>query len=67
MRSASAKPLVMTRTVGSPFRSSRALVATVVPSLTEPIRSAGTGSAGPEPEQLPDARHRGVTVSPGVF
>ena len=62
MRSASAKPRVMIRTVGSPFRSSRALVATVVPSRTEPIWLGGDVLAGLEAEQLPDAGHRGVGV-----
>ena len=49
MRSASPKPRVMTSTVGSPRRSSSALVATVVPSRTEPIASPGMGSPGRTP------------------
>ncbi len=49
MRRASRNPSVMTRTVGSPRRSSRALVATVVPILTAATRSAGTGSSGASP------------------
>src|SRR6266851_1802954 len=46
MRSASAKPAVMTSTVGSPLRSSSALVATVVPRRTDRIRSEGIGASG---------------------
>src|SRR6266567_4984389 len=55
MRSASANPRVMTRTVGSPLRSSSALVATVVPSRTTEIRSAGMGapSATPSRRRIP--------------
>src|SRR5258706_4876804 len=44
MRSASAKPAVMTSTVGSPLRSSSALVATVVPRRADRIRSEGIGA-----------------------
>src|SRR5659263_341196 len=51
MRSVSAKPRVMTRTVGSPFRSSRALVATVVPIRTTSISSVGIGAPGATPSR----------------
>ena len=51
IRSASPKPSVITRTVGSPFRSSSALVATVVPSRTAAIRVAGTGAPGSTPSR----------------
>ena len=40
-------------------------MATVVPSRTEAIRAAGI-SGWFEAEQLPDARHRGVTVGAGL-
>ncbi len=45
MRKASAKPAVITNTVGSPFRSNRALVATVVPILIAAISWVGMGSS----------------------
>src|SRR5512147_316157 len=51
MRSASRKPRVMTSTVGSPLRSSSALVATVVPILTAAIRSTGIGCSAATPSR----------------
>ncbi len=60
--SASPKPLVMASRVGSPLRSSRALVATVVP-----IRTASTrpGSSGPEagPVAAPSIRRMPSTAA----
>jgi hypothetical protein len=44
IRSASRKPRVVTSTTRSPRRSSRALVATVVPILTEPTSVGEIGS-----------------------
>src|SRR6478672_1603397 len=49
MREASAKPRVVTSTVGSPLRSSRALVATVVPILTAAMSATGIGSPSRTP------------------
>ncbi len=46
MRSWSRKPRVTKRTVGSPFLSRRALVATVVPIFTASMRSTGIASPG---------------------
>jgi hypothetical protein len=43
MRKASPKPRVMNSTVGSPLRSSSALVATVVPIFTASMEAAGIG------------------------
>src|SRR6266481_5777554 len=52
MRSASAKPLVMMRSVRSPLRSSSALVATVVPILTASIAAAGSAASAARPSRL---------------
>src|SRR6266581_4581150 len=49
--SASANPAVMTSTVGSPVRSSSAFVATVLPSRTSAIRSAGIAAPGGTPSR----------------
>jgi hypothetical protein len=49
VRNESAKPRVVTNTVRSPLRSSRALVATVVPIFTASMASAGMGSRAPRP------------------
>jgi hypothetical protein len=46
MRSASPRPAVIASVVGSPRRSSRALVATVVPILIASIALAGIGASG---------------------
>ena len=51
IRSASRKPRVAISSVRSPLRSSSALVATVVPILTAPIRSAGIASPAPQPRK----------------
>ena len=48
--------------VGSPRRSSRALVATVVPILTASIALAGISSPGARREQLADPLERRVVV-----
>ena len=47
MRSASPRPAVIASVVGSPRRSSKALVATVVPILTASIALAGIGASAP--------------------
>src|SRR5580704_5460730 len=51
MRNASRKPLVMSSSVRSPLRSSSALVATVVPIFTAPMRSLGIGPPGATPSR----------------
>src|SRR5579859_1487740 len=51
MRSASRKPLVMSNSVRSPLRSSSALVATVVPIFTAPMRSLGIAAPGASPSR----------------
>src|SRR6185369_3932474 len=51
MRKASRKPLVVTRSVGSPLRSSSALVATVVPILTHSTACGVTGSPAFSPSR----------------
>ncbi len=51
MRKASRNPLVTNSASRSPLRSSRALVATVVPILTTSILSAGTVSPGCTPSK----------------
>ena len=51
MRNASRKPRVVTSSVGSPLRSSSALVATVVPILTHSTRSGVTGSIAFKPSR----------------
>ena len=63
MRSASAKPRVITSAVRSPVRSSSALVATVVPIFTASIAPAGIGAPGAQAEQLADAVHRRVAIA----
>ena len=63
MRSASAKPRVVTKRVRSPLRSSSALVATVVPMRTTSMSSAGSGADGREPEQVANALDRRVVVA----
>ena len=63
MRSWSRKPRVMKSTVGSPLRSSSALVATVVPIFTASMRSTGIGSPGATPEELADAGDGRVAVA----
>ena len=65
MRSASQKPRVMTSTVGSPLRSSRALVPTVVPSRTASISPPGIGSAGATPSRCLIAATAGSGYRPG--
>ena len=52
MRKPSRKPCVVTSTVGSPLRSSKALVATVVPILTHSIWSTGMGALGLSPNKV---------------
>ncbi len=47
MRNASRKPRVITSTVGSPLRSSSALVATVVPIFTQATSSGVIDSSRP--------------------
>ena len=49
MRRTSRNPRVVTSSVRSPFRSNSALVATVVPILTAPMRSPGMASLLPIP------------------
>jgi len=56
----------MTSTVGSPLRSSSALVATVVPILTAAIRSREPAVPRRD-QQVPDARHRCVAILLGVL
>ncbi len=51
MRSASRKPRVVTSSVGSPLRSSSALVATVVPIFTDSTCSGVIGSPAPRPSR----------------
>ena len=51
MRSASRKPRVVTSSVGSPLRSSSALVATVVPIFTHSTCSGVIGSSGARPSR----------------
>ena len=46
----SLRPLLVSRSVGSPLCSKRALVATVVPILTVSILSTGIGSDGFRPK-----------------
>ena len=50
MRKASRKPLVINKTVRSPFRSNNALVATVVPILIAAICSMGIAALGESPK-----------------
>ena len=52
----------MKSTVGSPLRSSSALVATVVPIFTASMRSTGIGAPGAHAEQVADAGDRRVAV-----
>ena len=52
----------MSSSVRSPLRSSSALVATVVPILTSPMRAGRDRLAGCEAEQVADALHRGVAI-----
>ena len=66
MRSESAKPRVVTKTVRSPLRSSRALVATVVPMRTDVDEVNGQWSGGRDPEQFADALDSRVFVE-GAF
>lgn len=47
MRRMSRKPLLVTRTIGSPLRSSKAFVATVVPIRIQPIRVVSILPSGP--------------------
>jgi hypothetical protein len=49
MRSASRKPCVVTSSVGAPLRSSKALVATVVPIFTHSTKSDVMGWPGAKP------------------
>ena len=51
MRSASLNPWVMTKSVGSPLRSSNALVATVVPIFTHSTSSGVTASPDFKPSK----------------
>jgi hypothetical protein len=51
MRSASRKPRVVTSSVGSPLRSSKALVATVVPIFTHSTWSGVIGSPAASPSR----------------
>ena len=52
----------MTSAVRSPLRSSSALVATVVPILTWPTRSAGMESSADYAEQVANALDGGVRI-----
>ena len=63
MRSASAKPRVMTSAVRSPLRSSSALVATVVPIFTASMRSAGNRRVGANPKQLANPLNCSVAIA----
>ena len=67
MRSASAKPVVVTSSVRSPLRSSNALVAMVVPIFTSLMREDGIGSPGLQAEQIADALHGSVGIGFRVF
>jgi hypothetical protein len=51
MRNASRNPRVISSAVRSPFRSSSALVATVVPIFTAPIFSGGIGAPSATPSR----------------
>ena len=67
MRSASRKPRVVTSSVGSPLRSSSALVATVVPIFTHSTCVGVIGSSALQAEQVADAGDRRVAVLLGVL
>ena len=57
----------MKSAVGSPLRSSSALVAMVVPIFTAAIALGGQRRAARDAEQIADAGERGVLVAPGVL
>ena len=67
MRSASRKPRVVTSSVGSPLRSSSALVATVVPIFTHSTCVGRDWLARLQAQQMADAGHGGVAVLLGVL
>ena len=67
MRSASRKPRVVTSSVGSPLRSSSALVATVVPIFTHSTTLGRDRLAGLQAQQVADAGDGRVAVLLGVF
>ena len=62
----SLNPRVMTSSVGSPLRSSSALVATVVPIFTAAMRSDGIAAPEGDAEEQPDGLQRRVVVGAGV-